>query len=74
MILAGLAAVGLWWMGGAVGHGLAISAAGVATVGLAMLIRGPEEQGANGLMLVGTLLAIGGIIFIVVKGVSGVAH
>ena len=80
VLVAGLLSLGLWWLGGAgqgwgiLLHGLAISCSGVAVVSLAIRLRGPEEQGQNGLMLIGTLLAVGGIIFVAIKGIAGVLH
>lgn len=60
--------VALWWIGGpgwsVIADGLAIFCLGVGLVSLAIVLRGPEEQGWNGLMLLGTLLAAFGLLSI----------
>lgn len=45
-------------------EGLSVSSVGMAIVRAAIRLRGPEEEGYNLLMLVGTLLVIGGILSI----------
>jgi hypothetical protein len=56
LFLTGMA--GLWWS--FVLQALAVCAFGLATTSLAISLRGPEEERWNALMLIGTLLAIGG--------------
>lgn len=73
--MAGLLSIGLWWIGRAVSgwsfvpYGLSLSCMGVAVVCLVIRLRGPEEQGWNGLMLIGTLMASAGILSILAVAV-----
>ena len=72
-IVAGLIALLFFWMGQAespwriVPQGLAVSLVGVAVVSAAIHLRGREEEGHNLLMLLGTLLVVGGILSIPVR-------
>ena len=73
-IVAGLLSLGLWWIGSGqwwnyISNGLSIFSLGVAVVSFTMWLRGPEEEGWNGLMLIGTLLAVFGILSIPVRAV-----
>lgn len=65
-MVSGLLSVLLWSLGepgwSIVLDGLSVSLLGIAMVCLAMWLRGAEEQGWNGLMLVGSLLAAFGLL------------
>lgn len=69
-IVAGLLALVFLWMGQAdspwriVPQGLSVSSVGAAVLCAAIQLRGPEEEGHNLLMLLGTLLVVGGILSI----------
>ena len=72
-IVVGLGALGFWWLGPAeigwtiVVQEIAVSGVGVAVVFVAVRLRGPEEEGRHGLMLLGTLPALGGILSIPIR-------
>lgn len=74
-LAAGLLSLGFWWLGRAdigwriVAQGASASCLGVAVVSGAILLRGPEEKGSHGLMLLGTLLAAGGILSIPIRAI-----
>lgn len=49
-------------------YGLSLSSSGFSAISLAQWLRGPEEEGWNWLMLIGTLLVLLGIVFAVIRG------
>ena len=57
-----------WWLGGSgwssVLDGLSVFFSGVVVISFAMWLRGPEEEGWDWLMLLGSLLSAGGLISI----------
>ncbi len=68
-IVAGFFSLGLWWIGGEqwwnyISNGFSVFCLGVAVISFTMWLRGPEEEGWNGLMLIGSLLAVFGLLSI----------